>query len=221
MAYQTAKRSGPCEDGGREEDLREPFWDEPGDLDHDAFDDDPFACVLGDACIVADPVHLSSECHGAADAEAYHRDEWLRSEVLEHGASVEGALVLERALVRILASAGILGERATAAEDPAPYERALFEAWPNEARRALGHRSVYDGASRGPHERLVERLMDLREALHRAEGYEDFRSQPDHETFHDVCVAVPDLVRRALEGPANEAAAEPEWEPENDSDLPF
>jgi hypothetical protein len=209
------------------EDAGEDRWDDPfyeEDLS------DGFGCVLGKECIVADPIHLSSECHTARDAERYHRNEWLRSEVLEHGAGPEAALVLEKALVAVLASATVANERVMGADDPAPYRHLLFERWPGIAREALAHEApalLSAGEEEDADADLLDRLMDLREALHSAERYERYASgMPDHEVFHGVCVEVPDFVKRALEGrPEYGCAAEDASgsEPAHDgfSDLPF
>jgi hypothetical protein len=204
------------------------YWDDP------CRDEDPsdgFGCVLGEECIVADPIHLSSECHTAQDAERYHRNEWLRSEVLEHGASPEQALVLEKAFIGILASATVEAERVVAAEDCAPYKRLLFERWPGVAREALSYEAPAGDAfdEEGADPRLLERLMDLREALHRVEEYGRYPTKPDLvETYHGVCVEVPDFVGRALEGRPEDGGADAAedgtgWEPTDDefSDLPF
>jgi hypothetical protein len=213
---------------GRHEHPDEDFWD--GFYGEEESAGDAFGCVLGDECIVADPIHLSSECHTAEDAEEYHRTEWLRSEVLEHGACPEGALVLEKAIVGILASATVAGDGVMAAEDCAPYRRLLFQRWPGIARAALAHEAPSDNALDEPDAdpRLLERMMDLREALHWLEDYGHYSTKPDLETYHGVCVEVPDFVKRALEGRPEDGGADaaedgPGWEPTDDefSDLPF
>lgn len=55
-------------------------------------------------------LHYTSECHNAEDAEKHYRQEELRGEVLDRGATPEGAVALEKGLVGIAASAKRAGD---------------------------------------------------------------------------------------------------------------
>jgi hypothetical protein len=193
---------------------REGLYDAP-------FDDDVegFGCVLGTRCCMPE-LHYPSECYSAEDAEEYHRQEELRREVLDHGAIPAGAVVLEKALVRIAASAKRAGDLPPPRYDDGAHERLLNEEWPPICREALSH------AEHGPHqpapEGLVRRMAELRGALAWVLDYGRCRLERPAELAHAVCVEVLDVAERALEGPEDEVEAiEVVWDSENEDDLPF
>lgn len=199
----------------------------PGCSEHDevvGFDDlddvtNGFGCVLGARCCMPD-LHYPSECYGAEDAEEHRRHEELRREVLDHGATPEGAVYLEKALVRIAASAKGAADLPPPGYDDGAHERLLNEEWPGICREALGH------AEPGPHEpapeEIVARITELRGALACVLDYGSRRSHLPHELAHAVCVEVLDVAERALEGPEDDGEpAEIFWEPEDEDDLPF
>ncbi|MDP9427248.1 MAG: hypothetical protein M3P37_14815 [Actinomycetota bacterium] len=86
----------------------------PGCSEHEGFadlfdDTEGFGCVLGARCCMPE-LHYASECHNAEDAEKHYRQEELRGEVLDRGATPEGAVALEKGLVGIAASAKRAGD---------------------------------------------------------------------------------------------------------------
>ena len=196
----------------------------PGCSEHEGFHDDHFGdaegfgCVLGARCCMPE-LHYPSECYGAEDAEEYHRGEELRAEVLAHGATPEGAVVLEKALVRIAVSAERAGDLPPPGYDGGAHARLLNEEWPRICREAL----AYAGPPPGPApEGLVRRMVELRGALAWVSDYVRCRLERPAELAHAVCVEVPDVAERTLEGPEDEGEAlEVVWEPEDEFDLPF
>lgn len=49
--------------------------DDDTPCDTDASDEDPWRCLFGAACCMADPVHRSDECFTAEWADAYFADQ--------------------------------------------------------------------------------------------------------------------------------------------------
>lgn len=198
----------------------------PGCSEHDdeGFDDlddgaEGFGCFLGARCCMPE-LHYPSECYGAEDAEEYHSQEELRREVLDHGATPEGAVVLEKALVRIAASAKRAGDLPPPGYDDGAHEHLLNEEWPGICREALAHEEP--GPHKPANEELVGRMVELRGALAWVLDHGRCRLERPAELAHAVCVEVLDVAERALEGPEDDGeAVEVVWEPEDEDDLPF
>ena len=152
----------------------------PGCSEHEGFHDDHFddaeglGCVLGARCCMPE-LHYPSERYSAEDAEEHHRREELRREVLDHGATPEGALVLEKALVRIAVSARRAGDLPPPGYDGGAHARLLNEEWPRICREALAH--VEPGPHEPAAEELVRRMVELRGALARVSDYGRSRRQ--------------------------------------------
>ncbi len=214
-ALEAAHGDAECESCGV------PGCSEHEGLQSDPFDDDAegFGCVLGARCCMPE-LHYPSECYSAKDAEEYHRQEELRGEVLDHGASPAGAVVLEKALVQLTVSAKRAGDLPPPGYDEGAHARLLNEEWPRICRKALAH------AEPGPHEpapeELVRRMVELRGALAWVLDYGRCRLERPAELAHAVCVEVLDVAERALEGPEDDGEdVEISWEPEDEDDLPF
>lgn len=199
----------------------------PGCSEHEGLHDDlfdyddeeGFGCVLGARCCMPG-LHYPSECYSAEDAEEYHRGEELRAEVLAHGATPEGAVVLEKALVGIAVLAKRAGDLSPPGYDGGAHARLLNEEWPGICREALAHAQPEPPEPAA--EELVRRMVELRGALAWVSDYVRCRLERPAELAHAVCVEVPDVAERALEGPEDEGEAlEVVWEPEDEFDLPF
>ena len=201
-----------------DDDLAYDYADD-GLLERDEFGYEEFGCHFPDRCCMPGP-HFSSECYSAEDAEEYYRGEELRREVLDHGATPAAAVLLEKALVRIVVYAKRAGDLPPPGYDDGAHARLLNEEWPRICREALDH------AEPGPHkpapEELVRRMVELRGTLSYVLDYGRCRLERPAELAHAVCVEVPDVAERALEGPEDDGeAVEISWEPKDEDDLPF